>query len=493
MNIEEAKKLIEEFKLTKETYLSAVYSFKNTVKEENFIYFIRIIGSFDKFYSYDGIKELLLLLEDFKNVIEPSDCNLGLYSYGKALLYFYIGDRTRCVEYALDAKKYLSKESYYLYYTECLLISALYQQGLYTEALNENMYLRDSIYYELRSDQQLIVILNFILIYIYLNDFEEADSYSHKLVEFIVKNENGNLESNAGVLISYINILKILTFKDERYSDEVINSTINDYVKKAFKACENDTLYSYLDIHISILSRLFEMNRINEVYEVCNSYLSRLSSDFIDCEMAKLLVKSVNKNNKDEYIRALEKCNQALEYKELINHGHAQYYYNQVQKINYINVQYEKLRNKYSHDALTKCFSRAKYDEIKKEKKFGSLIYFDVNNLKAVNDTFGHKFGDKYLIKFVSNVKQAMPNDDLYRIGGDEFILISNDSKPDLIIKKLETLSKMKLYHTKRIEKFSAGIVINETNLSISAAEEKADKVLYDVKNIKEEYYRFYK
>ena len=131
--------------------------------------------------------------------------------------------------------------------------------------------------------------------------------------------------------------------------------------------------------------------------------------------------------------------------------------------------------------------------DYKKEKKFGSLIYFDVNNLKAVNDTFGHKFGDKYLIKFVSNVKQAMPNDDLYRIGGDEFILISNDSKPDLIIKKLETLSKMKLYHTKRIEKFSAGIVINETNLSISAAEEKADKVLYDVKNIKEEYYRFYK
>jgi GGDEF domain-containing protein len=86
-----------------------------------------------------------------------------------------------------------------------------------------------------------------------------------------------------------------------------------------------------------------------------------------------------------------------------------------------------------------------------------------------------------------------MPNDSLYRIGGDEFILISNDYKKDDIIKKLEKLFKLRLYNTTDIDKFSAGIVINDTGITIQSAEERADKILYDVKNLKEEYYRFYK
>ena len=86
-----------------------------------------------------------------------------------------------------------------------------------------------------------------------------------------------------------------------------------------------------------------------------------------------------------------------------------------------------------------------------------------------------------------------MPNDDVYRIGGDEFIVVSNDFDKDIIISKLNKLNKLPLYRTKIYEKFSAGVVINDRGISVSTAQEKADKLLYDIKNVSNVYYKFNK
>jgi len=57
--------------------------------------------------------------------------------------------------------------------------------------------------------------------------------------------------------------------------------------------------------------------------------------------------------------------------------------------------------------------------------EFVTLIIFDVNNLKVINDTQGHKAGDSYIQKtadiIASKIKKA---GNLYRIGGDEFAAI---------------------------------------------------------------------
>ena len=49
------------------------------------------------------------------------------------------------------------------------------------------------------------------------------------------------------------------------------------------------------------------------------------------------------------------------------------------------------------------------------------LFIFDLNDLKLINDTFGHEQGDEYIIKSVQIIKLVFKNQIIYRIGGDEF------------------------------------------------------------------------
>ena len=49
------------------------------------------------------------------------------------------------------------------------------------------------------------------------------------------------------------------------------------------------------------------------------------------------------------------------------------------------------------------------------------LFIFDLNDLKKINDTYGHEKGDEYIIKSVQIIKNVFKNQIIYRIGGDEF------------------------------------------------------------------------
>lgn len=81
-----------------------------------------------------------------------------------------------------------------------------------------------------------------------------------------------------------------------------------------------------------------------------------------------------------------------------------------------------------NRDELTGCFNRRAYEEdiasLSKEEEF---IYasMDVNGLKVINDSLGHAAGDELLCGAASCMKQYFhPYGKVYRIGGDEFIMI---------------------------------------------------------------------
>ena len=52
------------------------------------------------------------------------------------------------------------------------------------------------------------------------------------------------------------------------------------------------------------------------------------------------------------------------------------------------------------------------------------LIFFDLDNLKFVNDTYGHSEGDRYIITVANQLKNVAPGSVASRIGGDEFMLL---------------------------------------------------------------------
>jgi diguanylate cyclase (GGDEF)-like protein len=92
------------------------------------------------------------------------------------------------------------------------------------------------------------------------------------------------------------------------------------------------------------------------------------------------------------------------------------------------------------HDALTGCLNRRAFEErwvrVKElfdESRCGvSLILFDVNHFKSINDSYGHPVGDQVLKKFSSAIEQSLRKaEQLYRIGGDEFATILHNCEPD--------------------------------------------------------------
>lgn len=82
------------------------------------------------------------------------------------------------------------------------------------------------------------------------------------------------------------------------------------------------------------------------------------------------------------------------------------------------------------HDGLTGLYNKGKFMELKASlfQKQNTIAIFnmDVNNLKAMNDTYGHEAGDKLIKKAAESLKRiAKRNVMPFRVGGDEFIVVA--------------------------------------------------------------------
>ena len=94
-------------------------------------------------------------------------------------------------------------------------------------------------------------------------------------------------------------------------------------------------------------------------------------------------------------------------------------------------------------DALTGLFNRQSfYGDIEKNPSaISGIISIDMNELKWMNDTYGHGAGDKAL-KAVSEcfVRASGPKERIYRVGGDEFIVICRERNVEEMQKIVEDM-----------------------------------------------------
>lgn len=56
-----------------------------------------------------------------------------------------------------------------------------------------------------------------------------------------------------------------------------------------------------------------------------------------------------------------------------------------------------------------------------------AILFADLNGMKEINDTEGHEAGDRLLINACDAIREVFPPDSLYRIGGDEFLVVLSD------------------------------------------------------------------
>jgi polar amino acid transport system substrate-binding protein len=109
-----------------------------------------------------------------------------------------------------------------------------------------------------------------------------------------------------------------------------------------------------------------------------------------------------------------------------------------------------KLSNLANKDSLTNIYNRRKIEEIceeelnrsKRYKNNLSIIFFDINDFKVINDLFGHHIGDEVLTKIAETINKSIRSTDYFgRWGGDEFLIIlpqTNLSQVKIIIDSLE-------------------------------------------------------
>jgi len=99
-------------------------------------------------------------------------------------------------------------------------------------------------------------------------------------------------------------------------------------------------------------------------------------------------------------------------------------------------------------DALTGCFNRRELQRqidmrIEVEKPF-SLLLFDLNEFKSINDRFGHAAGDVILKHFANTVKASVrPSDVVARWGGDEFIVVFDTGLDEAIARSRQIFARL--------------------------------------------------
>ncbi|MEW8311507.1 MAG: EAL domain-containing protein [Candidatus Thiodiazotropha taylori] len=100
----------------------------------------------------------------------------------------------------------------------------------------------------------------------------------------------------------------------------------------------------------------------------------------------------------------------------------------------------EKIHYQAFHDLLTGIPNRASlYERLenalalaKRQHSFGALLFMDLDRFKNINDSLGHHTGDKLLIDFTSRIqKHTRKEDMLFRMGGDEFVILLAEQHHD--------------------------------------------------------------
>ena len=111
----------------------------------------------------------------------------------------------------------------------------------------------------------------------------------------------------------------------------------------------------------------------------------------------------------------------------------------------------ERIRNIANCDYLTKLYNRrffflegqAIYQEAREEKRLLSICMMDIDHFKQVNDTYGHDGGDDVLIHFAQLLTQHFSNHLTARLGGEEFVVLFENSDQQKILQELENFRQV--------------------------------------------------
>lgn len=152
----------------------------------------------------------------------------------------------------------------------------------------------------------------------------------------------------------------------------------------------------------------------------------------------------------------------------------------------------EQLRYVSIHDQLTQLYNRLYFDEelirLERGRNYPvSAIMADLDDLKLVNDTYGHAAGDQLLIQAAKLFRSCFRSADVVaRIGGDEFAALLPGTDVESALRVMERIRYKFLKSTSAINSLPIGISIGQSTAekgdSLLESIKSADKTMYQNK-----------
>ncbi len=355
--------------------------------------------------------------------------------------YYEMSAYDRCLYYAnllIDADSYeltfkLAAISY--------VLTIFFNQNLIKDAYTYIDKLMDIIKQagDYKPHELLIFIIDAIDIYAKAKDFDKYQEYLLKYQEIMKNNPDFSHRDGINFCFKMHKIYHDVELSNENPKNVLkeINNILNNF----------DNNYFYIDEYCSILIPIFRyikdlvtdddlVNYVNKILKYNQSLNDKLSFysfliDEVKIDMDKYYAIYLNYTFAlKEFYRNSQIIKETQIESELSTHK--------------FKMEYDNLKEKYHLDILTSCYNRLILKEINEEivENDTAVLYFDIDNLKTVNDKYGHYVGDLYIQTFANELlKHFKFPAKCIRYGGDEFVVIypnTNDEEIKNNVKILE-------------------------------------------------------
>ena len=268
----------------------------------------------------------------------------------------------------------------------------------------------------------------------------QNSNYTKKHIEYIVTWSISPLYDVQGKLIAYISFQKVITKLMDMQEE---NFLLQSVVKKApGMILVTDTMANIVYVNDAFCQNMGYLES-----ELLGQNARVLKSGKQDKHFYQNMWKFLLKNGYFEDVFLNKKKDGTLFYdKKKINaikdnKGNNKYYFSVSYDVTKERRNEERMLDEIYTDALTNLYNRKKYDqnltlylnEFEKNNTPFSLILFDIDFFKKVNDTYGHDKGDLILKETARLAKSLMiyKKDTLYRWGGEEFAILTTRNLDD--------------------------------------------------------------
>jgi len=163
-----------------------------------------------------------------------------------------------------------------------------------------------------------------------------------------------------------------------------------------------------------------------------------------------------------------------------------------------LKIELKKTKDASLTDALSGAYNRAAFDAhiarmLSNGKQGFSLLMLDIDDFKKINDTYGHRVGDRVIMALVQKCKNLIRGDDfLARYGGEEFVMVLPGALLKQATKKAQAICKEIAGTQYALDdsgkspplsfRVSVGVSSFQKRDTVESIVERADKALYQAK-----------